>query len=970
MRYSQFVAAERQAERMKTSVRSMLSVTPALIAILDSGAALAQTAQAQTAQAQTTQAQATEEIVITGTHIVRDGFEAPTPVSVVSVEQMQSSATGNVADYLNTLPALGSSMTPTTNMSDLKNAMVGINSLNLRALGASRTLVLMDGQRVGPSTNTGVVDINTIPQQLIARVDVVTGGASSTYGSDALSGVVNFVMDNKFVGVKGEASAGVTTYGDDRSWKIALTGGATFGGDRGHFIVSGEVTSEDGVLSSARPWQYRGISFLVNPSYTATNGQPQNLLLTQVGSSNAAPGGIITGGPLKGVAFGPGGTPFNFVYGSIVRDPYMSGGSWASAYARVGGGADIAPAQTRQNIFTRVSYQVADDWEVFGQASWAHTNSSNLVTTLRYEGNLTMKTDNAFLPTAIAAQAAAQKITSFAFGTYNSDIPEAGQRSDRRYMRGIVGVNGKFDAFGTTWTTSAYFQASLSKLKSGGFNIMDKTNYALAIDAVRAPNGSIVCRSSLTNPANGCVPFNVFGTRVNSQAAISYVTGGPYQDLKNVENVGAINVSGTPFSNWAGEISTAFGIESRRETGSGIYGPLADVTRWYFGAGLPAIGKFSVTEGYLETVVPLAKDMVWAKNLDLNGAVRVTGYGSGTVATWKVGVEYAPIDDVRFRVTRSYDIREPSIVDLYAGGTISLNSVNDPFDGGKLVANQTQATGNPNLVPEKANAVGVGVVVQPSFFPGLSASIDYYDIKIADGIGSLSIQQTVDLCYQGNQAICNLVVQGTLNGAHTISLVKSAPVNLASERARGFDIEASYRIDLAEIDTAWDGKVTVRALATRALTDVIASGIPGSIATELVGMVGGPSGGSSGQPRWRYETAINYNTDTLGLALTLRGVSKGVYNNNYIECTSGCPASTTNHPTYSSTTIAGAHYFDFGMTYKLNFPAVAPQLFLNVRNVFNTDPVPYANSIYATNGAASYYDVLGRVFRAGIRFQM
>ena len=292
----------------RVSFTSFLKVSVCATAALTAGSANAQSGPAPSDQSNV------EQIVVTGTRVQRDGYEAPTPVSVVTADEMEKSATPNIADFVNTLPAVSGSTTPITTVNSVGAGRQGINSLNLHNIGDIRTLTLLDGRRVGGMLNNGVVDASELPQQLISRVDVVTGGASASYGSDALSGVVNFVLDTRFTGLKGEFSGGQTTYGDDRSWQADLSYGAGFANDRGHFLLSGEASKENGIYNpSNRPWTKPGWAYITNPAYTATNGQPLVLREQQVALSTATLGGAIacsatsTCKSLRGIAFGPGG---------------------------------------------------------------------------------------------------------------------------------------------------------------------------------------------------------------------------------------------------------------------------------------------------------------------------------------------------------------------------------------------------------------------------------------------------------------------------------------------------------------------------------------------------------------------------------------------------------------------------------------------------------------------------------------
>jgi outer membrane receptor protein involved in Fe transport len=961
---------------LKRGVMGTLSATPLVAAILAAGAGSAYAQQAAQAQAQQSQAPAVEEIVVTGTRVVRDGYQAPTPVSVVGVEDMQNIATNNVADYLNTLPNLAGSSTPVSTASLVTTGQGAVNSLNLRGLGSVRTLVLLNGQRTVGSLLTGVVDVNELPQQLISRVDVVTGGASAGYGSDAVTGIVNFILDTKFTGVKGEVSGGVTTYGDDRNWKIGLTAGTGFANDRGHFLISGEMGHEDGILIDNRPFNSQGWGLVTNPAYGTGAGKstsvPQNILLNQVGLSNATRGGTIASGPLKYIAFGPGGVPYPLALGSIVSDPLMSGGSWRSTTVSDTLGDALTPVQGHQNIFTRMSYQVTDDIEVYGQAAWSHLDSFSDSAPIFYPGNLTIKSDNAFIPASLQPTLLAAG-SSFAFGTMNGDLVVQHPTYDRRTLRFVLGGDGKFDAFDTSWKWDAYFADGLNLSTSVSGNTINTLNYQKAIDAVKGPNGTIVCRSTLTDPTNGCIPYNVFGVGVNSQAALNYLIANPYNVARLNQKVLSANVSGEPFSDWAGPVSLAIGIEHRQEKTRSISDPgeTASPVPWFLGVPAGYAGSFSVTEDYVETVVPLARDTAWAKQLDLNGAVRETGYSTfGTVTTWKVGATYSPIDDIRFRGVRSRDIREPTLVDLYQAGTSMTNQVTDPFNNNAATQYRSLTTGNPNLHPENADSTDIGVVLQPSFFPRFSLSFDYYNIDISNAITQFGAQSLVNLCFNGSTLACSTFTRNTVNGVPQIA-INIYPLNFATEKAKGFDIESSYLLPLGTVVDSWDGNLGFRVRLTHYISDVQDSGLPGSIPLQLAGAIN-----PGAVPKWRYESAINYVLDPISITLTGRGLGAVVYNNANIECTTGCPVSTTNHVTVSNNHIPGAFYLDLSTSYKIHIGDTAEtELFFNVRNLANKD----ANIVGQGPGGTGYdfpatsltmYDVLGRVFRAGIRFKM
>ncbi len=914
-------------------------------------------------------AAAVDEIVVTGTRIVRDGYEAPTPVSVIGVDQIEDAAVANLGDFVNTLPSLVGNTSPQTARTSMTAGGVGLNTPQARNLGSSRTLILLDGQRTVGSQPTGQVDINTFPQQLVSRVDIVTGGASAAYGSDALAGVINFVLDREFTGVKGELQGGLTTYGDGPNWNGALSAGTPFANGRGHLLISGEIANNYGIHGAPRDWAKEGWHIINNPAYGTGAGQttsvPQRLVIDKAAMVSMTPGGIIVSGPLKGIAFGPGGKPYQFQYGPVVLNPWMAGGGEWQANNFAADGADLDPEDYRHNFFTRVSYDLADNINVFAQFSYAWSKSYSVCCNHFASGDLTIRTDNAFMPEEVRTRALALSLTTVTMGSFFSDLPyklvQDARRTVRRY---VVGANGNFDAFGSNWTWDAYYQLGSTGHRKSFYDRW-KSTYVLAIDAVRNSSGTIVCRSTLTNPSNGCVPWNVFGTGVNSAAAADYIAGWSYAYESYEQEVMAASASGEPFDLWAGPVSLAFGVEHRKESVGGIESARNAANDSFVGNSRPTVGSYNVTEGFVETVVPLASNESWAKVLELNGAVRATSYStSGYVTTWKAGLSYSPVDDLRFRATRSRDIRAPHNVELFAAGIFVGNLVNDPFRGGVPTNIQSETSGNPNLKPEKADTTGLGVVFQPTFVPGLQASVDYFNIDIKDVIGTVGRQEVPDRCFRGETEFCQFLVFDA-NGI--LSIVKTQPTNFIKQVNRGVDLEASYRTPVDVLLDGVGGNLSLRILATRYLKQLQDNGTG-------IGIINTVGGGNV--RKWKYTASLTYDLDPLRLNLTARGFNKGVYNVTNIECVTGCPVSTTTNVTQNINALPGAAYFDLTLRYGFMRNDIAEaDAFFSVRNMMDKDPAIVAQGPAGTSHStmpcnAGLYDCLGRVFRAGINFKM
>ena len=958
--------------------KSLIMSTTALstVVAIMTAPALAQTAKPTQGAADQS---AVEEVVVTGSRIVREGYEAPTPLTVVGTEALEKNADVSLASFLNTMPALAGSSITSSGQSSISPGTSGMQTLNLRSLGASRVLVLLDGQRTVGSSLTQLVDVGNFPAQLVSRVDIVTGGASAVYGSDAVGGVVNFVLDKKFVGLKAELSGGLTNYGDDKTYKIDLSGGFGFGDDRGHILLSGEHVFSQGIKGvGGRKWNLTGVETLTNPTYSATNGQPLLLVLSQTSLATATPGGVIVSGPLKGTAFGAGGTPYQFKYGPLVSAPLMQGGDWAANNLQQN--YDLDPAQTNESLFTRVGYDVTDNLNVFIQYAWSQGKNHNILNQIPILGGPTgptIRNDNAFLPASVRTAMATNAITSFQFGTSNADFPSGFGNDNLRVTNRLnTGFEGTFGAFESTWHWNAYYAYGATKANQHNPGGPLRTRYALAIDAVVNPaTGQIVCRSTLTDPTNGCKPWNALGVGVNTGNGASWEwmnAGGSSQHSLVEQTTYAASVTGEPLSLWAGPVSLAISAEHRKDSIHATADAFSTTFGRYFGNYGGIDGEQSVTEGALETVIPLAKGESWAQDWDFTAAVRFTGYSlAGFVTTYKVGTTYTPIDDIKFRVTRSRDIRAPNINELFAKPQAQLTGAGliDRFrnNASSQSTTITVTSGNPGLLPEKGDTTGIGVVLSPSFLEGFTASVDYWDVNISGAIQQITGQQVIDSCYSGqNTALCPNILRDSLG---LITQVNNYSINLATQDVRGIDLEASYRMPMSKVMSDWRGDFSFHGLMTFYLRNYLNNTF--NAPSDHVGENSGAT-----PPNWKLTATASYALDPVTFSLTGRAISSGLRDSSYIECTSGCPAATTDHQTINDNRIAGRFYLDANVNYKLALgESTTGELFFSVRNMFNTAPPagPQAQvSQYYTNSGASssLFDQLGAVYRAGIRFKM
>lgn len=934
--------------------------------------------------------EAIAEVTVTGSRIAtRPGYESPTPLTVLNAaELLGNSANADVKDSLQELPVFAGGGYDTTYGAGVPSFnSAGVSTIEMRNLGITRTLVLLDGMRAVGSLANGLVDVDTFPQQLIKRVEVVTGGASAVYGSDAVAGVANFILDHDFTGIKGEISGGETTYGDGQNGKLSLAAGFKFAGGKGHVLLSGEITNQDSVGGGARPWNFTMHEYILNPAYAPGNGAPQYISSNDAFLATATKGGLIAYGPLMGVAFGPGGTPYKFNYGTHVPgDVFMAGGDAASTLTS--DAYSLLPAQRRRNLFGRVSYDITDHVNVYVQVAYA-TNWTDGIAFPQYQvatsptAGVLVQSGNPFIPASVQAQMTALGLSSFRVGTMEYDLPWVTAETNRTTGRYVLGATGDFDLIGKNWKWDVYANIGRTFGHTYTNNSRNNANYALALDAVTDPStGAVICRSTLTHPNNGCVPFDPLGTGVNSQAAINYVTGTAYDYQSVSEDDYAASVTGDLFQGWAGPISLALSAEHRREAAEDIPDPIATVAGWSSGNHQYLDASTEVSEGAIETLVPLLKNEFLAKTLDLSAAYRFTDYQlSGTANTWKLGTTWTPTSGIRLRGTVSRDIRAPNISDLFQAQNYGLGAVINPWSGLSNVINRVQL-GSPQLVPEVALTKTYGIVLEPTFAPGLGISIDYYDTVVKNAIGLVSANDVPDLCYEnmqkGSNTLCSWITWDPNAGppfsaTGVITQAQQGNFNMASQTVRGVDIEASYNFSLSSIANGLPGAVVLHAIGTRAIENFTDDGNPDTLDFETVGAV---------IPKLRLDSSIGYTVGKFTGEVANRFFTGTVSSNAYIQCETNCPVSNTVQTTFDNIhTKPTASYFDLSLAWTLDTlfgHETDSRIFFNIRNIFNKDPplipsiggaanLPYIYS--RTSASNATYDILGREFRAGIDFK-
>jgi iron complex outermembrane receptor protein len=884
-----------------------------------------------------------DELVVTASRVSRDGYEAPTPTTVVGLEQLRAAAPAQIADYINKLPALSGSSTPRS-VSAGSTATTGGNFLNLRSLGPSRTLVLLDGRRLPPSTVTGNIDINTLPSALVERIDVVTGGASAAWGSDAVAGVVNFVLNKRFTGVRGSITAGQSSEGDAEQFEAGLAYGRGFADRRGHMMLSLEYSDigEAGPASS-RDW-FRGYKVMPNPAFVAGNGQPTRALLPNVGLATATDGGLITAGPLKGTQFGSGGAPAPFAFGFSSGLQSVNGSAEDS-----GARMQLQHAVRRGSLFGRVSYDLGSDITVYGEANYAKSRAMSQGVPYNRFGNITISQDNAYLDAVTRARLVAANAATFTMGRINQDLGFFRVYNYTEVARVLVGADGRF---GQTWRWTLYAQHGQNDSLLLSTNNAKVANYNLAIDAVRVPaTGAIVCRSTLANPTNGCVPLNVFGPKAASPEAARYILGVARQPIEFRQDVVSGSVRGDIFSLWAGPVSVAAGFEHREETYDADADSLSVDNGFWVGNYKRSSGGIKVNEVFAEAVVPLIRNQPFFKQLDFNGAVRVTDYSSsGSVSTWKYGLTHDLNEQIRLRGTVSRDVRAPNLNDLFQGGVSSSGQILDPFRN-TTGAFQSITRGNPNVGPEESDTISYGIAYRPDWLPGFSIAADYFSIDIDGAIQVLDPNTTINRCFAGETLLCNSVIR---NSAGLLTQIILQPQNVQTVKTAGYDYEVSYRASLSDWVDGWSGNVALRMLASQVLQRTVRAG------TSNFDYAGSLADGTA-VPDWRWFLSGVYTNGPFSGMISVRRIGEGVLR------TEWGPADITENK------VRAVNYVDAGAAWRLQRWGGGTEIFGNIENLFDADPpvTPITIGVSHINVGANQfiYDTVGRQYRVGVRFR-
>lgn len=910
------------------------------------------------------------DIVVTGSRTISNSANSPTPLTTITADVLLATTPSSVPDALNKLPVFQGSTQPRS--AGGSQAMAGQNIVNLRNLGANRSLVLMDGRRVTPTNADGTVSIDTLPLDLMQKVDVVTGGASAVYGSDAVSGVVNFILDKKFTGIKADVNGGISTYGDGASYKVSLAAGTDLFGGRGHIEFAGSHYERDGVDMVDRPF---GRQFWVQ---TGTGTAANPFVMTPNATRPSAPfGGRITcAAPactINGYQFLSGGVVAPFNVGTITGTGNVSSGG-DGGYGKYG----TALNQMRNNsLFARFSFDIDPDTTFYVQGGYADQFALGYWFPVKIGPGITgtFFKNNPYLSSAVRGQLGdnglSNSTNTFSIGEF-VDLGKTGNAGTRGFNRSYsvtTGLDGSFGSF--RW--NAFYTHGHSTQKLESLNNQNFQRLFASLDAVVGANGQVQCYAA-TQAATaaayaGCVPINAFGPGAVTRDVSNWINQTTfYRTINKLDNVGA-SVAGPVFDGWAGPITAAISAEARFNklemesnalpntlvncTGLRICSPTQLL---WAGGVLPMKASNNVWEVAGELTVPLLKDSAIAQDLSLNVAGRYTKYStSGSVGTWKVGLDYHVNEWLRFRGTTSRDIRAPSLYELFQPLTVQNAGFFDVHTQQQI--NVPQYTGgNPNLVPEKARTWTAGIIVTP--MRGLTASVDFYSVKMNNAINQISGVDIVtqQLCENsgGASVYCSLYSRPGAFSDRSVSnqptAVYSQLLNTALRQIRGYDFEVNYNFE-------WEGQWSARLLANYQPVNrqQIFPGAP-------VTIPGAPPVNSL-ISKTHISGYLTYSSNGWLIGLQDR------WHAGFSKVTTKDPAIPQN---YADPRVSGANYLDISVQKEIELGGVKFTPYVNVQNVFNAK-----GEVYSTSAVQGIYypvsqddDVMGRYFTVGVKMKM
>jgi iron complex outermembrane receptor protein len=948
-----------------------------------------------------------ERIEVTGSRLRSTDMQGFSPVQVIDSSDIDMSSVANIQELLLKNPAFGSPGISRTN-SNFNTSSAGAATVDLRNLGASRTLVLVNGRRfVSGVPGSSSVDLNSIPTQFIDRVEIMTGGASAIYGSDAVAGVVNIIYKKEFQGIEFDVQRGQSSESDSEETQIQFTMGTSSGDGKGNVMIHGAYTEQGAVYSRDRD---RSAVDQASEGAYFTGLAEDMFTARRPFYSSYSPQG----------RFFAGDTQYTYNKAGELVEGWSTNGSdttEANGFNRSDYRTIAIPTE-RYLFAASGKYEFAEGWNAFMEGTYAATQTKTRLEPfpmasddvysasggqmpLEYEKFIESATNpgeyertlvrNAYVPDDIfnsATDTNDDGLKDIFFTRRLADVAARGNTADRDTFRIVTGIDGEI---GDGWYLDAFYgygQTKESQVGSGQFNSL---NFRSALEAVKDEDGNIVCRNA-DAVAEGCAPVSVFGKGSISAEGAAYIDAPNMLTTFTSQTIAGLNISGELFELPAGFVGLAGGVEYREEYSRAEFDALQS-SGLNGGNAIPRTeGEFDVIEYFAEVNVPILSDVFLAKQLNLRGALRLSDYSTvGNTESWNIALDWAPIDEVRFRAIRAQSTRAPNINELFSPPSQTYPSgLTDPCLGVTATSSGSQSDacradagvlaninangefqlsqadlqgisgfnrGNPDLDAEKGQSWTLGVTVSPEGLPVIEDfdfNIDYYDIEIEDAIVSTPRQFILDTCYGGDSSTCNFVTRRAQatgpNSAGSLEYIDSAVTNSGGFANEGVDLVVTYAKDIEDYGLA--GQVNAR-LAYTYVIDAYTIPLPGSDKDQDKGEIGGAEN--------KFYLSLGYSYEDLTVAWNTTFIGASYLDEQFLSGYDLAP---------ESVGIGSVTYHDLNVAYQ---PWDMAEFYIGVNNLFDQEPpkliTGLPSSDTGTETDAGTYDPIGRRYYAGVRLK-
>jgi len=909
-----------------------------------------------------------EKIIVTGSRIARAGIETASPVVSIDAEELSISGSMNVADVLATLPQFGPGIESSDNSYNGANA--GIATSDLRNLGSHRTLVLINGHRptqMADSSGQLVTDVRNIPATLIENIEILTGGASAVYGSDAVAGVVNIILKKDFEGLDFNVQVSSTEQEDGETQSFSISYGMNFDNDKGNVVFSADFFNQEELTHASRPGSNGQTSYVPNPEDpdAEDNGIPNQIVLHNVGWADY---NITSDRPTF-----MSGNSYNYFQFNRNSDGSLSDGFLAvkdaelheyykqshddnpNLYSSVGPQQAIQPYE-RINLNIHGNYELANDVYLTADLSYSKVSTEHTIDPefiFSWDGWVDV-TDAPFtVPQQVVAAAEADDTNWIAIPYTFNDFGNRITDADREYISASFGLEGEFDN-GWVWDTYV----------SAGGTTVDITNH----NRVNSDRFSAYKLIGDCETDNTCAEFNPFMPLTDD--VISYLKLEPFTNTTDTfQYTVSGNIAGELYTLPAGDLLLSAGFEVRQE-GLEVTPSQISIDGTNHGSTVAATDvERDIKEVYVELVAPILKDATLAKSLDVEAAYRLADYTyAGENSSWKFGTNWAIDDNVRLRTIYSKTVRAPQLTELFRPEEVRFTRYIDPCDSEEVklasdpglraancaalglpadFASEMRITGgsdvtiqgNKDLNVETAYTLTAGFVVTPVAIENLSISIDYFDIDLEKGIAKFGAEENAKKCVDSDSIDNVFCAEVTRKADGNISNINDTYVNANKMRRRGVDIQSYYQYDFDDF-----GKVDLNLYATRLLeSSFTESDLAGAETEEWAGV--------DEDPKWRSSLALTYHLDDLSVA----------WQTNYSESVLYDREVTAED--YEVYRIPSSTLHNLRVTYRFN---AGTDVYFGINNIADKDWL----GVPGASRGKYPYPITGRSFYAGLNFRL